>query len=359
MTDSYQHTLTQAQASINAGEKQHALQLLKQAVEQNSADPRPWLLMVYVAPTKKLALEYLERARQRGAKILYYSQAKRWIENFYGETLLEEVPPTPGLVDRIRESLDRSPELVALVYLAFLAQAEATIVARNPSIGMVMHGLCLAILLIHASFFSKKRSQPFLLSLALTPLIRLISLTLPLNAFPLVYWYAIVGTPLFLAAYLMVRTTHITNRQIGLTAKSIPVQILIGLAGILLGYLEYLILRPQPLVDQFRFGVIILPALMLLIFTGFLEELIFRGLLQHSANLFIGRWGILYVAFIFAIFHFGYQSYADFFFVLLVSLLFSYIVHKTGSIVGVTLAHGLTNIFLYLIFPFIIIAQIN
>ena len=41
-------------------------------------------------------------------------------------------------------------------------------------------------------------------------------------------------------------------------------------------------------------------------------------------------------------------------FVLLVSLLFSYIVHETGSILGVTLAHGFTNIGLFLIFPFLI-----
>lgn len=81
----------------------------------------------------------------------------------------------------------------------------------------------------------------------------------------------------------------------------------------------------------------------------------FRGILQFGANHYSGRGGILYIAFIFAVFHLGYKSTLDFFFVFLVSLLFSFGVQKTGSIMGVTIAHGLTNIFLYLMFPFLIL----
>ncbi len=359
MTDSYQQTLKSARAAVSAREKQQALKLLKKAAAQNPEDPKPWLQMVYAAPSKQHALEYLAQAKQRKANIFSYSQAMRWVENFFGELLLEEIPSTPGLLDRIRYQLEKYPYLIALVYLAIISQAEASTISRDPRIGMALHGLSLMILLIHASFLSNRRSQVFLLGLALTPLIRLLSLTLPLTTFPAMYWYAIVGVPIFLAAYLMIRTTSLKNKQIGLTARSIPLQALIGLSGIGLGYLEYLILRPQPLVNTFNFESIILPALILLIFTGFLEELVFRGIFQYGANKYIGRWGMLYVAFVFAVFHLGYKSLPDFFFVLLVSLLFSYLVHRTGSILGVTIAHGLTNIFLYLIFPFLILTPAN
>jgi len=37
-----------------------------------------------------------------------------------------------------------------------------------------------------------------------------------------------------------------------------------------------------------------------------------------------------------------------------VALFFGYSVHKTGSILGVTLSHGLTNIGLFLVFPFLL-----
>jgi hypothetical protein len=107
-------------------------------------------------------------------------------------------------------------------------------------------------------------------------------------------------------------------------------------------------------VEEFTFEAILIPALILLIFTGFLEELIFRGVFQYFAIRYLGRWGIIYVGIVFAVLHIGYNSALDFVFVLFVSLLFSYIVHETGSILGVTLAHGFTNIGLFLIFPFLI-----
>jgi hypothetical protein len=65
----------------------------------------------------------------------------------------------------------------------------------------------------------------------------------------------------------------------------------------------------------------------------------------------LGRWALLYVAVLFAVLHIGYLSVADVLFVGAVGLLFGYIVRLSGSILGVTLAHGLTNIVLFLLLP--------
>lgn len=71
----------------------------------------------------------------------------------------------------------------------------------------------------------------------------------------------------------------------------------LGLAGIGLGYIEYLILRPEPLASAFTWTAIWLPALILLISTGFLEEYIFRGIMQVTAVQQLGRLvGVSYVA---------------------------------------------------------------
>jgi hypothetical protein len=84
-----------------------------------------------------------------------------------------------------------------------------------------------------------------------------------------------------------------------------------------------------------------------------LEEMIFRGLLQRSAGDALRRMGVVYVALLFAVLHIGYQSLADFCFVLLVGLFFGWVVQRTRSLLGVTLSHGLTNITLFLIMPFL------
>ena len=66
----------------------------------------------------------------------------------------------------------------------------------------------------------------------------------------------------------------------------------------------------------------------------------------------LGRFGLLYVALLFAVLHIGYRSVLDVVFVFGVALLFGWVAEATWSLLGVTLAHGVTNIVLFLIMPF-------
>ena len=86
---------------------------------------------------------------------------------------------------------------------------------------------------------------------------------------------------------------------------------------------------------------------------GFVEEFIFRGVLQRTAVAVFGSWwGIIYVSLLFAVLHMGFLSLIDVVFVFFVALFFGWVVKKTGSLFGVALAHGITNILLYLVVPF-------
>ncbi len=243
---------------------------------------------------------------------------------------------------------------VPLAYLAALAIAEAVTALANPIIGLIMHGMILVTMILQAALASHYGEQKFLITLTLAPLIRVMSLSIPLVKFPAVYWYAMIGAPLFLAAFLILRMTGFDVNKIGINSRKLSWQLLIGASGIVLGYTEYLILRPTPLVQTFTWQQIWMPALILLIFTGLLEEFIFRGIIQRGAIGTVGRYGILYVAVLFAILHFGYKSVLDILFVFGVGLFFGEVVSRTGSIVGVTISHGLTNISLYLILPFLL-----
>ena len=247
------------------------------------------------------------------------------------------------------------PWIVATAYLAALGVAELLTTLIAPLVGMILHGLIFSALLTHAAFSIGKPCNRFLVVLALVPLMRLLSLTLPLNQFPPNYRYLVIGIPLFLAVYLAGRATGLQGKSIGLRLswRSLPLQLLIGISGILLGYIEYLILHPEPLVMEPRWALIWMPVMILLIFTGLLEEIIFRGMMQTSSLQYLGRWGILYVAILYAILHLGYWSLLNFLFVFAIAIAFGIIVRKTGSIVGVSLSRGLTNVSLYLLFPFI------
>lgn len=248
------------------------------------------------------------------------------------------------------------PWKTTLCYLAVLTTAEGLIAFRAISAGLILHGFILFALLLQASRNHIRRENRFLVVLSLVPLMRLLNLSLPLSNFAVIYWSALVGVPLSLAVYLCMRLTGLKGRMIGLCLswRAMPGQLLIGISGVLLGYIEFLILRPEPHINELRLELIWMPALILLIFTGLLEEVIFRGMLHISAMQKLGRLGIPYVAVIFAILHLGHSSSLEVFFMFAVASIYSFLRQRTGSLVGVSLSHGLANIFLYLVFPFLI-----
>ena len=131
-------------------------------------------------------------------------------------------------------------------------------------------------------------------------------------------------------------------------------QLLVGATGILLGLAGYVIIRPEPIIADFARHDVWLPALILFLCAGFAAEFIFRGLIQRGALRAFGRWGIVYVSLLFAALYIGFLPITWWIgFAFVISLYFGWIAKATRSILGVALAHGICNIALYLIIPFL------
>jgi membrane protease YdiL (CAAX protease family) len=244
--------------------------------------------------------------------------------------------------------------IIVLLYLIAIAIAELVTALVSPIGGIIIHIFLLIGLVLHASIVSRQVQRRFYLSLALAPLIRILSLSMPLTKLPQIYWYAIIAVPLLIAVFAVIRILNFRRREIGFTLHRLRLQLLIGLTGIPFGIVEYYILKPDPLVESLTWQTTVLPAFILLVGTGLVEEVTFRGVIQTSAEETLGRWGWIYVAGLFAIMHTGYLLLADIAFVLAVGLFFGWVVKETRSLLGVTLSHGVANIVLYLIVPFII-----
>jgi membrane protease YdiL (CAAX protease family) len=157
-----------------------------------------------------------------------------------------------------------------------------------------------------------------------------------------------------IAGIITVRILELQPSDIGLTFRKTAVQGLVALTGIGFGLAEYYILKPEPLVSALTLSEILVPSIVLLVATGFVEELAFRGIIQRCSMEALGSWGWAYTALVFSVLQIGYLSAMQWFFVLLVGLFFGWAVKRTGSLVGVTLAHGITNIGLYLVFPLVL-----
>lgn len=247
----------------------------------------------------------------------------------------------------------------AVVYLVAITCAEIVTMFLHPLWGVVGHTVIMAMLIVRAARSSDRHRQQLALSLTVLPLLRIIDLSLilsliqvtPLLRFPIIYAPPLVG------GFMVMRLMGYRRNELGLTIgplRSIPLQLGIASSGFLLGWLEYLILKPEPMVSQLSWTVVLPIALMLAATTGFVEEFIFRGVLQRTATESIGGWwGIIYVSVLFGIMHMGFQSWIDVLFVFAVAMFFAWVVKRTGSLLGVTLAHGLTNVMLFLVIPFL------
>ena len=269
-------------------------------------------------------------------------------------------PPSISGVLAVRVRAVPMMPILAVLYVVLIAVAELLTVLTDARWGLALHIGIFTALLVQSSLVLDQPYHKLLLALALAPLVRILSLSMPLQDVDLMYWYAIVAVPLMLTALLVARTLGLSWRSLGLTLgftkRSLRIQVAVVIAGLAFGVAEYFILKPEPLIDEFSWSAFWLPALILLVGTGFNEELVFRGVMQSASSDALGKSAIIYVTVVFAVLHVGYKSVVDVAFVFAVGLMFGLVVAKTRTLLGVTLSHGITNIALYLVVPFLGIA---
>jgi membrane protease YdiL (CAAX protease family) len=256
----------------------------------------------------------------------------------------------------------------AIVYLLSILIAEMAAVvlpAVRPdlvALGIALYGILFVALIIDAARVDRYYESKLILSLALVPLMRIFSLSLPLAQIAQIWWTPIVYLPLLGAALSALYTLEYKPSDIGLAWRGWPWQLPLTILGLGLGYIEYIILSPQPLINGYTWSNVWLPALLIFACTGLVEELIFRGVIQKSAVDMFGGMGIVYVSIIFAVLHFGWVvgpdaptlAWLDIPFVLGVATLFGWIVKKTGSLWGVILCQGVINVVFFVAAPLLV-----
>jgi uncharacterized protein len=262
------------------------------------------------------------------------------------------------LIDNIQDKRSKTKttkneKIIALLYLLALIIAEVCVTYVNKEVGLGIEMLILFALLLNSSLNVSYNYAVMLRSMMVLPLIRIIGLSIPLMQIQPLYWFPIIAVPLFAAVYIIMKAQGLTRKHVGLVWGNKKVQFLIALSGMLLGTIEYAILQPKPLIAVLDPLTLISASIILILSTGLAEELLFRGIIQKNAeNVFGTLAGLLYTAFLFTALHIGWNSFPDLIFVFSVAIFYGYTFQKTRSIVGITLSHGLSNTFLFLVIPF-------
>jgi hypothetical protein len=240
---------------------------------------------------------------------------------------------------------------ILFLYLGLFTLAELNSNGSTVRLGLAIHAVLLITFLAHGVLSQDKLGKLYT-AMAVVPLIRLLSLSMPFWLTDRTNWFALVNMPLIVATLVTIYTLGYNLRDLGLRLTRIRFQLFVTATGLLIGWLERLIIQPAPMAESLAFRDVLWPVLSLFFFTGLSEELLFRGVLQQTATEALGKWpGILYIAVLFGVMHIGWNSILDIVFVTSVGVYFGWVAYRTKSILGTTIAHGLANVMLFIALP--------
>lgn len=263
---------------------------------------------------------------------------------------------TSDLERWLSASILSNRQKVFSAYLLIIFGAEILTLFK-PFIGFILHSILLLVILVHGPLIHRidPKASKLLIAIVPVPLVRLVSITSPIIQFTILQWFLVIALILFSSiAYSVHRIGgDLSDYGFRLPGREhLRLELLIIPAGLLFGFLEYQILTPHSIIEDMTIIAVLAPLLALYFGTGLLEELLFRGLIQTHGIEVLGTWqGIAFTTFIFMAMHIGWESVWDVFFVGVVGLVYSLVVLRTGSIIGVSFSHAMTNLALFVLVP--------
>lgn len=242
---------------------------------------------------------------------------------------------------------------ILICYILILIFSEVVTTYDLTSWGIILQVILITCLVINSTLTRSTKFSYLLQAMILLPIIRIMSLSIPVMELEPLYWLALMAIPVIAAIWILMQSQHINKEMVGLNFGNLPLQVLVGLTGIGFGFVEYLILQPTALIPNLELWNILLASSMVIISTGLVEELVFRGIIQRNAENLMGKlWGIIFTAVLFTGFNISWNSPIDVIFIFAVSICYGYVFQKTRSVVGISISHGLGNVVLFIIMPF-------
>lgn len=247
--------------------------------------------------------------------------------------------------------LVRANDFIYWFIVFVILSAEAIFTFVSIPVGVIIYLTLLISLLVIALMKHQEPNYPLFTALTLIPLFRIISISLPMTGLPELFGIIVVSVPLFLTGIMISKTVSLTPKAMGFKISKLYQQLLIALSGLPLGMIRFYIIRPESnRISVAPIEIIVWAATLLGV--GLLEEFLFRGVLFHVANQFLGNnKAMFFISLLYATLAISSKSLFNIIFAFLLSILFCRIIIWKESIVGISLAHGLMNITFYLICP--------
>lgn len=215
----------------------------------------------------------------------------------------------------------------------------------------IINFLVIILIIIFGNLSLKEKN--ILQSLTLLILLRMINLSTPQFFTNILVQYPLIYGIMFIPIYMMIKKQQISHIDIGINFRKIYMYIPVAIGiGVVMSIVEYRIIDPVPLIENIRFSDIALISIVMFVFIGITEELIFRSILQTRLEKIIGlRYGLLLTGVIFGAMHVSYGILDEILFATIFGIILGYIFQKTRNLLLITSIHGTTNVVLFGILP--------
>ncbi|MFA5312446.1 MAG: type II CAAX endopeptidase family protein [Methanomassiliicoccales archaeon] len=231
---------------------------------------------------------------------------------------------------------------------------------------LMLHLFNVFMCIMLAIFYSK--GAELLIAFVLVSLLRILNVGMPTFFDLSIYYFPFIYLPVIIAAYLVWRVDNVEEGKgpgargvwqflngVAMNEKNtfkwayLPIAVVMGLT---MSFVEYAVLKPEALIPDMSFGSIALLFVVMVVFVGFGEEIVFRAILQRKVQERTGPIiAVLFSAFLFAMMHSGYESLPYLLYVFGVGIVLGYSFLRTKNLLFVALIHGMINFFLFSFLP--------
>ncbi|AWB28163.1 CPBP family intramembrane glutamic endopeptidase [Halococcoides cellulosivorans] len=250
------------------------------------------------------------------------------------------------LLTAVQRPTDRTTSAAIAVALAAITLAELLLYGGHTWPAISVHALTLsgAVLVIG-------RTHPTLAIVALVPLFRLVNLAMPVFFSLTVFTMPVIYGPLIPSLFVVDRYhPDIDVRpgwRVGLLGAIPGIAIAAALARV-----EWAIIRPEALIAAWTPLQVLAIVVVMVGFVGFVEEYLFRGLLQRGLAGHVGRWpAVVLASAVFAIMHSGYHQPGELVFAGTIGFVFGALYEWTDSLALIVVMHGALNVVLFAVIP--------
>jgi uncharacterized protein len=189
------------------------------------------------------------------------------------------------------------------------------------------------------------------LAILFIPIFKLVGMATPIFFQNALYSYALSCSIMFIPIYTIIKSRKFRSIEIGLVTKGMIWYSPIAVAlGIILGLIEFQILRPDMFTLDHGFYRLLGLSLIIIAIGGFVEEFIFRSMLQTVLEKEFGNTkGLLAASLVFGLMFSIYGILSEIIFGFCAGLAIGYLFQRTRSLLLIALAHGIANITLFII----------